>query len=75
MKINREELKKMATLNDAQLWAQIRAIAAQHGYSLPEKSPSSEDLKRVRNALDGTERINLADAMKFVNNYKQKGGK
>ena len=74
MKLNRELMKEMSKKNDAELWDEIRRIAAEKGFSLKDIKPSHEDLEKVRSMLSGNEKINVADAMRLANKYKS-GGK
>lgn len=71
MKINRDELKKLAEKSDSDLWREIQRIAKSHGYSIPEATPKPEELEKIRRALLGTEKINLTDAAKIISNYKK----
>ena len=72
MKINKEQLKMMADKNDSELWGEIHKIATSHGYKIPSDAPSHTDMERIRGALRGTEKINLADAARIMNSYKKK---
>ena len=71
MKINKEEMKKLAGKSDAELWAEIQAIAKSHGYSIPSSQPRHEDIEKIRRALLGVEKISLSDAAKIMNSYKK----
>ena len=72
MKVNKEEMKKLAKKSDAELWKEIQSIAKNHGYTLPEAMPKHEDIERIRRALLGVEKISLGDAARIMNNYKKK---
>ncbi len=71
MKINKEELKELAGKSDSELWNEIQKIASSHGYKLPSTAPSSENLEKIRRALSGAEKINLADAARIINSCKK----
>ncbi len=71
MKINKEELKQLAEKNDSELWGEIQKIAGSHGYKLPESSPGHENLEKIRRALSGAEKMNLADAARIINSCKK----
>ena len=73
MKVNKEQMKKLAEKSDPELWAEIIALAKSHGYTLPEAMPKHEDIERIRRALLGVEKISLAEAAKIINSYKKKG--
>ena len=71
MKINNEKLRELSAMGDHELWATIRGIAAAHGFKLPEKTPSAEEMAKLRHAITGGAKINLSDAMRIINNYKR----
>ena len=48
MQINRDMLAKMAGMNDAELWEQIRAVAGNYGYVLSNRQPSHAELEKMR---------------------------
>lgn len=73
MQINREMLAKMAGMNDAELWAQIRAVAENYGYTLSEKQPTHAELEKMRSLMRGDVQISPKDAMRLINQYKNKG--
>ncbi len=73
MKINKDALKALAGLGDKELWSALRAMAQEHGYTLPETAPRPEDMAKIRAALGGAEKISLSDAAKILNGYKRKG--
>ena len=70
MRFDREKLEALAALPDDQLWAEVVRIAESYGYSLPQKTPSHEDLEKMR-AAARSERINLSEAMRLINQYKK----
>lgn len=70
MRFDREKLEALAALPDDKLWAEVVRIAESYGYSLPQKTPSHEDLEKMR-AATRSERINLSEAMRLVNQYKK----
>lgn len=72
MKVNKEQMKRLAEKNDAELWAEILSIAKSHGYNLSGTTPKSEDLEKIRRVLLGAEKISLADATRIINNYKNR---
>ncbi len=73
MKINKEQMASLAELDDRALWQTITKIAEEHGYRLSENPPSGAELEKVRAALRGTEKLNMRDAVKLLNNYKKRG--
>lgn len=71
MKVNKEQMKKLAEKSDADLWNEIQKIAKSHGYNLDGKSPRPEDMEKIRNALLGVEKISMQEAVRIMNNYKK----
>ena len=72
MKINREKVLELAGKPDAELWGEILKIARSHGISLPEKTPSHEDLEKLRGAVTGA-RFNMGDAIKILDQFRKRG--
>lgn len=70
MKINKEKLSSITSMDDNTLWREIRAIGASYGITLPEKTPPKSELDKVRYALCGT-KLNLGEAIGIINNYKK----
>lgn len=73
MKINKEELSKIATLPDAQMWQAICSVAQSNGYNLRAREPSHEELEKIRGILRGDIKIGMLDAMRLLNSYKDRG--
>ena len=71
MRINNEKLKELSAMSDANLWAEIVKMGKGFGFSIPEKTPPQCDMKRIRDALNGS-KINIGEAMTLLRNY---GGK
>ena len=72
MKVNKDELEKLAALDDRSLWNSIVQMAKNYGISLSPAMPQREDMDKIRGALSGIEKFNLRDAMKIVNRYKNR---
>lgn len=70
MKINREKILELAAKPDRELWCEIVKIAASHGISLPEKTPSHEELEKLRGAVTGT-KFGMGDALKILDAYRK----
>jgi len=71
LKIDKEKLSALAKLEDDALWAEIKTIAAQHGFKLPDATPSHDQLEKLRAAVCDTDKINLMGAMKIINKYRK----
>ena len=71
MKINKERLHALTDMSDEMLWKTVREIATSHGYSLPERAPSHSEMEKLRAAMRGGDKINMADAVKLLKNYKK----
>ena len=71
MKIDREKISAMCALPDDELWAQIVKIGAEHGFELPKATPKHEDMEKLRAAANSGARLNLAAALKIIDNYRK----
>ena len=72
MKINKDELKRLAEKSDEELWAAITQMAKGRGYDLQLGTPSKETIEKIRRALSGAEKLGMMDAVRIINNYKNK---
>ena len=70
MKVNKEQMRRLAEKSDAELWAEIQSMAKSKGYNLNTSIPKHEDIEKIRRALLGIEKINLSDAVKIMQSYK-----
>ena len=71
MRFDREKLEALASMPDEKLWAEVVRIADSFGYSLPRETPPHSELEKMRSAARA-EKINVADALRLVNQYKRK---
>ena len=71
MKVNKEQMQKLANKSDSELWQEIVSMAKSHGYTLPKEAPSSENIEKIRRAMLGYEKISLTDAAKILGTYKK----
>ena len=74
MKLNQDIVKKLSGLDDRALWQEIRRMAEGYGLRLPEATPSTVELAKVREAL-GVGEISTGEAMRLVNEYKRRQGR
>ncbi len=74
MKFSREELEALAALPDDKLWAEIQKIAKSYGFALPEKTPTHEELEKLRKIALGS-KISTPEAMMLINKYRKGLGK
>lgn len=72
MRFNKEELARIASLSDEELWKTVVAMGAKYGFKLPEQTPPHAELERLRGAVNGS-KLNLSEAVKVLNTYR-KGG-
>lgn len=70
MKINKEELERIAALGDDELWQTVVKMAGSYGFKLPEKTPEHSELEKLRSAVNGN-KLNLTDAVKLLNSYRK----
>jgi len=71
MKIDKEKLRAVVALPDAELWDLIRSVARENGFSLPEKAPPHCELEKIRNAVNHGASPNLAEALRVINDYRR----
>ena len=72
MRINKEKIERLAALPDEELWKEIRSMLSKHGIHLPDRIPSHEDMKRLRDAFVLGEGISPMEAARFIGEYKRK---
>ncbi len=70
MRIDKEKLSKIAELPDRELWQFIVSTGREHGFSLPDKTPSHEELNKLRAVVSGDGGIKLSDAVKILSKYR-----
>lgn len=71
MKIDKEKLDALIAMPDDKLWAEIRSIALSHGIKLPEKTPAHSEMEKMRAAANSGARLNLAQAVRLINDYRK----
>ena len=72
MKVNKEQLEKLASLPDDKLWEEIVNMGKRYGISMPTATPAHSELERLRATVKGS-RLNVAEAMRILSSYR-KGG-
>lgn len=70
MRINKEELARIAALSDEELWRTVVTMASSYGFKLPEKTPEHSELEKLRATLNGS-KLNVSEAVRLLNNYKR----
>ena len=73
MKVNKDQLKKLAELPDDKLWAEIVRMGEGYGITMPKATPPHSQLEKLRSTVNGT-KLNIGEAVKILTEYK-KGGK
>ena len=71
MKIDKSKLEALVSLPDDKLWEAIAPLAGSHGLDLSKKTPSKEELNKLRRALSELDRMSMLDALRIVNKYKR----
>ena len=72
MRFDKAKLEELCARPDDQLWSEVVKIASGFGFNLPEETPSKENMKKLRDAASAP-KINIADAMRMLNQYKSRG--
>ena len=73
MKLDKNKLEELKRLSDENLWIQIRTAAKENGIALPDRKPSENELKQLRELLFAADKINPLSAMKMINKFKRGG--
>ena len=71
MRIDKEKVKALCALPDEELWAQIVSIGRENGFTLPKSVPSHTDMQKLRDAVNGGTKINIAAALKIIDNHRK----
>lgn len=74
MRIDKDKLRAMSMLSDEELWKMIRQIGDAHGVKTPEAAPSCGDMQKIKSALRDADKINLAGALKIIDNHRKGQG-
>lgn len=74
MQFNPAMLAKLLEKPDSELWATVRQIAAASGVTLPVGMPPPSDMQKLRGILSGAPGKDYSEALRILQNYKQKGG-
>ncbi len=72
MKLNKDELKRIAELPDSAMWQAICTVAKNNGYNLTASQPKHEELEKMREILRGNVKISMLEAMRILNSYKER---
>ncbi len=75
MQFQPEILAVLLAQSDEELWRTIKGIAVSGGVRLPRSTPSPEQMKKLRAALGDGTNVNLAEAMRIIERYKNGDGK
>ena len=72
MKIDREKIAALAALPDDELWREIVAIGAKHGFNMPRETPPHSELEKLRNTVGG-DKLKIGDALRILNSFRGAG--
>ena len=70
MQIQPELLLLLLNKSDEELWQTMKAIALSNGVHLPRTMPTSEDMKKLRAILQSGNQMDMNEAIKIVESYK-----
>ena len=71
MRLSKEQLDKIASLSDEELWEEVCSVAKRHGFTLPSKTPAKVEMQKLREAITGGAKLNLGEAVRILNEYKR----
>lgn len=72
MKIDKEKLNSLVELSDDELWRNVVELGRSHGLSLPNKTPSHDELDKLRAIVKDGSRLNMTTAVKLLSKYRSK---
>ena len=75
MRIDKDKLDALCRMPDDELWCEVCKIAKSYGFTLPNNTPSKSDMQKLRGAVSANGKINLANAVKILNEYKRRENK
>ena len=75
MQIDRRSLEKLLTLNDRQLGAVIKKLAADSGIDPASLNINPNDIESIRRALSGATDAELKMIAEQYENFKKNGGR
>lgn len=70
MRFNKDQLDRLISLPDAELWNEVRRLASGYGLNLPSDTPRHEEIEKLRSAVRGN-KVKLSDAMRILNTYRK----
>ncbi len=70
MRFDKDKLNELVSMPDDELWQQVVKIGKTHGFTLPEKTPSHDELEKLRSIARDGSKINVGLAMKMLNRYR-----
>ena len=73
MKLDKAQIAELLKKSDAQLWSEIRSMARARGFNLPENTPESGDMQKIRAALGNIDGISPVTALRLMNDLKRRG--
>lgn len=73
MKLDKTQVAELLKKSDEQLWREIRGMAKARGFNLPEQTPDSASMQKIRAALGNIDGISPATALRLMNDLKRRG--
>ena len=70
MRFDKDKLNELVSMPDDELWQQVVKIGKTHGFTLPEKTPSHDELEKLRSIARDGSKMNVGLAMKMLNKYR-----
>lgn len=75
MKINKEKLKELASLEDRMLRKEIISTAQKFGYTLPENALGEKELQKIRSVMLDADKISPMEIARLLSSVKAKRSK
>ena len=70
MRFDKDKLNELVSLPDEELWKRVVEIGRSHGMTLPSKTPSHDELEKLRSIARDGSKMNIGLAMKLMNKYR-----
>lgn len=71
MRLDKDIMERLLKQDDESLWKSIVSIAKSKGVTLPQKTPTPEEMKKLRGVLANPDKIDMVQAMKLLNHYRK----
>lgn len=75
MKLNKEKLQELSSLDDAALKKEIISAAQKFGYTLPPNALGEKEIEKIRSVMKNADKLSPMEIAKFLSSVKAKKNK